>query len=167
MSIEVRFKRDPKKVGKELSKKLEKFPKAANAGLRAVTLFLEGKVRDEFLTVVDGDPLKGDRRTKPDGLRRVSGETRDSLGFGYVTQIGNFIRGKGLSRLDSRILREKKLLREGIVGLDDPPYAVDHERFGRKRRPGFYPFLAPALKKYRRDMKMIFNKIFTREAKKR
>lgn len=174
MSLSVTIKGgDLKRLQKKLKKQMDRYPVAMNSTLRALGFDLQGYIIEKYLTVEDGigirrrarrnsqgqavrgTAISPTKRTKPEGLRRVTGRTARSLRVGLLFTSGRFqlLRSKVKTPIKNQI-------REVQVGLSEPQYAVDHEQKGRKRADGFYPFLQPGLRDFRRGLKNKLSRLF-------
>lgn len=126
----------PQNFGATIKKTLAKYPKAMDIIMKEITLNVQTEAKSKYARIEDGAPLtpKGTvatrrypKRTTKEGVRFISGQLNSNIAVRFIKNIhGQIV--------------------QGIIGISAPFYAVEHERFGRKLKPGYYAFIWPAFR---------------------
>lgn len=125
----------PKNLSKTVKATLDKYPMAVDKAMRDMTLYIQKEAKENWARTEDGSPvnpgasannLKYPTRTLREGVRFITGQLNANIRVLF-------------HKLGGRISK-------GIVGISEPWYAVEHERFGRHFTRGKYAFIWPAMK---------------------
>jgi len=155
MSVSIEIKNSGGPSMEEFLKKFKgRAVSAINTAMVQSGLELQAYTVREFLSISDGS--KDDRRTTPEGLRRVTGETARQVRVGYRSSLGVF----RVLNSANEAARDRAPMKSVHVGVSQPDYAVFQEEGGRARRPGKYAFLQPAARDFGPKVEEIISKVF-------